>query len=60
MDIEIYDQVSILRIWSKVKLHYGVFVRVWLKGAENSFEHRENWRVHLSRIEIWLACLSLK
>ena len=24
------------------------FVRVWLKGAENSSEHRESWRALLS------------
>ena len=97
MGIQIHDQVSILRSWSKVKLHrlvflgFGLkelkiapnivkvgvdyylpnahlnlwsnfnfdklvksetpscgFVRIWLKGAENSSKHRESWGALLS------------
>ena len=98
MDIQIYEQISILRNCPEVKLclavslglglkevkiiaqnvaKFGVhdclsnghpnllssfhskkyvkseppsysFVRVWLKGAENNYEHRESWRAHLS------------
>ena len=48
MDIQIYDQVSILRSTSKVNLHLYNFVKVWLKGAKNNYEHCESWHAHLS------------
>ena len=48
MGIQIYDQVSILRSWSNVKLHRAGFERVWLKGAENNYEHCESWHALLS------------
>ena len=48
MGIQIYDQVSILRSMSKVKLHRTVLLGFGLKGAENNSEHRESWRAHLS------------
>ena len=47
MDIQIYDQVSIPRSWSKPKLHRAV-LWVWLKGDENNSEHHESWHALLS------------
>ena len=34
MCIQIYDQVSILRSWSKVKLHHAVLLGFILKGSK--------------------------
>ena len=48
MDIQSYDQVSILTSWSKAKLHRAVLLGFVLKGVENNFEHHESWRALLS------------
>ena len=34
MDIQIYDQVSILRSWSKAKLHHAVLLGFGLKETK--------------------------
>ena len=43
MGIQIYDQISIIRNCSKVKLRHDVFTRVGLKGGQNRLEHCESW-----------------
>ena len=48
MGIQIYDQVSILRSWSKAKLHRAVLLGFGLKGVENNSEHHESWHALLS------------
>ena len=39
--IQIYDQISTLRIWSKMKLHHSISLRFGLKEGENGFEKLE-------------------
>ena len=46
--IQIYDQISITRIWSKVKLHHAGFAKVCLKGGENTSQHHDIWHALLS------------
>ena len=63
MGIQIYDQVSIRRSWSKVKL-CGL-IRVWLKGVKNNDEHHESWRALLyskctSKYSILRNCSKVK
>ena len=48
MDIQIYDQVSILRSWSKAKLHRAAFLGFGFKGVKNNSEHHESWCARLS------------
>ena len=50
MGIKIYDQISISRKLSKVKLSSAVLNRVGIKGGQNSSKHRK----------IWPACLSIQ
>ena len=55
MRIEIYDQISIIRNYSKVKLLSCVFTRVGLKGGQNSLERCESscMLVYLMGIQIY-------
>ena len=41
MDIQIYFQISTLRIWSKHETSSFDFAKVWLKGGENGSKKLE-------------------
>ena len=47
MGLQIYNQSFYSKKYVKSEIWWYNFVRVWLKGAENNYEHHESWHAHL-------------